>query len=525
MPLPPDADAAPERIPTGTEGLDAILGGGFVPGHSFLLQGAMGTGKTTLALQFAMEGVRRDERVLYITLSQTPHDLHQIARSHGWSLEGIRVEDLGRGTAGDLLTTRQNALHPADVELGETIDALREVFTEVQPDRFIFDSIGVLHILAAGQEHRYHAEVGALIRLIKQHQATSLIIGRTATNGSLPHGSIDGEIQTLVHSAVRLVREAPAYGALRRRLQVEKGRGMTYQSGWHNFTITPGALTVFPRLNIASDQTDVFEASEELGEVAGDAWEHMESGVVELDEMLGGGFEFGTAALIVGATGTGKSTLATLYAHAALQQGRKAAVFLFTERPWTYARRSAQLAMDIRPFLKEGQLHLQTVDVGDLSPGAFADCLRSVVEDGVEVVVIDSLTGYYHAMGQEALLQVQMHDMLRYMAERGVLALLVVDQHGMVGSGEITPIDISYMCDSLVLLRNYDEGGRIRRAIAVVKKRYGAHDLSVRELQITGEGLRVGEPREDLIGVLTGSPTVGGGPSEDGSPERPEEAP
>ncbi len=492
-----------QRVSTGVEGLDAILSGGLAPGHPYLVLGAPGTGKTTLALQFALEGARRGERVLFASISQSAGDLRRIAASHGWSLDDIDIEELIRGTEADPLTTRQTVLHPADVELSASVDALAETLEEVRPARLVFDSVGVLKTLAAGDTYRYHTEVTALVRLIQQHQATSLIIGAAPQED----GSSDDELQTLVHGVIRLVRSAPVYGSVRRSVQVEKSRATAFHTGWHNYSIETGGIAAYPRLNVFLGQAKPFREPKEVWEEA-ESWEYMESGIEELDEMLGGGFEFGTSGVIVGATGTGKSTLAMVYAHAALRQGRNAAVFLFTERPRTFVRRASDLSMDVRPFLKDGRLHLQTVDVGELSPGAFADRLRSVVDAGAEVVIIDSLTGYFHAMLDEALLQVQMHDILSFIASRGVLGLLIVDQHGLVGREMMAPVDISYMCDSLIVMRNYDEGGRVRRAMAVVKKRYGRHDMTVRELEVTGEGLRIGEPRHDLIGVLSGSPQI-----------------
>ena len=481
-------DAGPERAATGTEGLDAVLGGGLMRDGLHLVRGGPGVGKTTLALQFLLQGVLEGERVLYLTLSQTEAGLRNIARSHGWDLAGVEVRELAAGDLGEQGVFEQTLFHSADVELGETLAAFLEAVEDLNPSRVVFDSTAELRLLA-GDALRYRRQMLGLRQFFSDRGCTILMLEDMTDRGDELSGLLDGLLE--------LEQSAPEYGDVRRRLRVVKLRGGAFRGGHHNFAIRTGGLEVYPRL--------VTSGGGEYGER-----DTVTSGVAELDALLGGGLEEGTACLMMGPTGTGKSSVTTLYVHAAAGRGEEAAVFLFDERPETFYRRSAGLGMDMRPLEEAGVLSVVGVDTGELSPGEFAQRVRKTVEGGARVVVIDSLTGYFHAMPQEEQLVTQMHELLIFLSRRGVLSLLVVGQHGVVGTDLMAPVDVSYMADTVLLLRHFEAAGSLRKAISVVKKRYGEHETAIRELRLRPGGIEVGEPVRAFSGVLSGSPTYEG---------------
>ncbi len=480
---------------TGIAGLDTILNGGFPPHWIYLVQGAPGTGKTTLGLQFLLEGLRLGERVLYITLSHTERELQEIARSHDWSLGGLPLYEMSAGDVANLLASDQSVFHSADVELGETMDGILESITRVKPERLVFDPIEQIRLLT-DNPLRYRKQLLRLKQTLTDINCTALFL----TNDTL--GAAGQDLESLVHGIVTLERKSPAYGSVRRQLEIVKGRGMRYHEGYHTFQIRTGGLEVYPRLETTT-------AKRQAG------WTTLKSGVEALDTLLGGGLEEGTACLVVGPTGTGKTSVATLYAHAAAARGEHAAIFLFDERPETFYRRAKGLGMDVEKYVEAGLIQVQPINTGELSPGEFVHDVRQVVEGnpkrkGVKVVVIDSLTGYLNAMPDETLLIPQMHDLLTYLSQRGVLTLLLMAQSGVMGSGDISPIDISYLADAVLVLRHFEAEGRIRRAISVIKKRHGEHEQTIRELRITSAGIQIGEPITSFSNILTGNPTFEG---------------
>ena len=477
----------PPLVTTGIAGFDEILGGGLPAGQTHLLQGGVGTGKTTLALEFARAGAAAGEPVLFLTLSQSAGGLRQIARSHGWELEGIEIVELSRRNVAAPGAQQQDVFHSAAVELGEVTGAIHGALDRIKPARLVLDSVSALRVLAAGAGARYRDEVLALLGRLEREQVTVLFVQN-------PEPSDLHELPAMVTGVVELEIEKSVYGSNQRTLRVRKMRGLDIATGSHNFTIKTGAVEVYPRL----DQPAADGQRSELAQLS--------SGVAGLDEMLMGGLEEGTAAVLVGATGTGKTTTATLYIHAALERGERAAAFLFDERQQTFLTRAAGLGLDLRAYLEKGQFELFVVDTGDLSPGEMAHHIREVVDRGATVVVLDSITGYFHSMGRKDLLIAQLHEMLAYMSRHGVLSILVVAQHGMVGRNISSPVDVSYMADSVLLLRNFESVGRVRRALSVVKKRHSDHEKTIRELRITGDGVEVGAPITDFQGILSGRP-------------------
>jgi len=480
--------ARSDRAATGVQGLDAVLNGGFPRDWIYLVQGAPGTGKTTLGLQFLLEGVRAGEKVLYVTLSHTERELREIARSHGWSLDGVPLFEVSAREAANRVPADQTVFHTDQVELGETIDSILAAVSEAQPERLVFDPVEQIRLLTASRL-RYRRQLLVLKQALTDLPCTSLFLTGPSTEG-------ESELESMVHGIVALQRWSPSYGSVRRQLEIVKGRGMLYRGGYHSFRIRTGGMDVYPRLDTTAEGGRVGRAA-------------LRSGAEQLDVLLGGGLEEGTACLILGSTGTGKTSIATLYVHAAVERGDSAAVFLFDERPETFFRRAEGLGMDVRPFLESGRVRLQQVSTGEISPGEFADRVRRSVEiDGAKVVVIDSLTGYLNAMPHELLLVTQMHELLTYLSQRGVLTLLVMAQGGALGSEPIIPLDISYLVDDVLLLRHFEVDGTLRRAISVIKKRLGPHESSIRELRLTQTGVQVGEPLTAFRNILSGNPTL-----------------
>jgi circadian clock protein KaiC len=477
--------------PTGIEGLDTLLHGGLPRHHMYLLQGEAGTGKTTVGMQFLIEGVRAGETSLFIALAETREDLLEVAASHGWSLEGVDIYEVTTAEAAERLSSTQTIFPTSEVELSEVTDEIIAKLQETRPQRVLFDAVSELRLLADSPV-RYRRQILALRDALAQIQATALLTDTAVKNDE------DRVLDSLVHGIIRLERWAPDYGAARRRMEITKLRGSRYHEGWHDMNITTGGIEVYPRPRRAG-------APEHAD------WQQLASGVPALDALTGGGLEMGTAALIVGSSGTGKSSLATLYVHAALERGLKSAIFVFDERPETLYKRSEDLGLPLRPFIANGQLTLHAVQTGSISPGQLADTIRALAEEqGVKIVLFDSLTGYLRAMPGESLLVQQVHDLLNYLSQKGVLSLLIVTHHGLVGGVIQHDLDLSYISDTVMLCRHFEAGGELRNAISVVKKRHGWHEKTIRELRIREGGIEVGEPLQGFRGVLTGNPEFRG---------------
>lgn len=481
-------DASP--ISTGVPGFDHVLSGGYAGSRSHLLEGRPGSGKTTIGLQFLLDGVRRGERCLYITLSESKRELLNVAGMHGWSLDGIDVFELVPPELSLDPKQEQTLLYTSDLELGETVRmALAEV-ERVKPSRVVFDSLSEIRLLSQGSV-RYRRQVLALKSFFLLHDATVLMLD------DLTSEQDDLNLHSVVHAVIRLEQLAPAYGADRRRLRVIKLRGRQFRGGYHDFAMRTGGVEVFPRL-VASEHGRDFPL------------EAITSGVGELDALLGGGLDRGTSALIVGPSGTGKSTIALSYVRAALCRGEAALVITFDEVEGILRRRAAGVGIDLEPHLASGLLEIAQVDPADLTPGELSGRLRHAVEArGARLVVIDSWSGYVNSMPDEDHLVLQMHELLTYLNQQGVVTIMILAQHGMLGH-MVSPIDLTYLSDTVVLLRFFEARGRLRRAVSVLKKRTGAHEDAIRELRIDAQGLRVGQPLQEFRGVLTGTPDFDG---------------
>jgi len=471
---------------TGIEGLDYILLGGFPRNHVYLLQGDPGVGKTTLGLQFLLEGVRHGEKGLYITLSETSKELHAVARSHHWDMEGVEVYEhlIGEQSLTEDDTT---VFYPAEVELGQTVKALLDSVERIKPQRVVLDSLSEIRLLAQSTL-RYRKQILALKQFFATRNITVLMLDdRTAEYNDL-------QLQSVPHGVVELERVTPVYGSARRRLQLVKVRGLNFRDGYHDFNIKTGGIVVYPRL-IAADEHHVDPADVVVA-----------SGVKALDEMLGGGIHRGSSTLIMGPAGCGKSALSTQYAIGAAERGEKAAMFIFEESASSLYSRSHSLGMPLRKHVDTGLITVRQVDPAQLQPGEFAHLVRQSVDEGVKVLIIDSLNGFLNAVPEEKFLLLHLHELLSYLGQNGVATILVFAQHGLVGSMH-TPIDVSYLADCVLLLRYFEARGRIRKAVSVVKKRGGLHDTAIRDFSMSHAGLAIGQPLDDFRGVLTGVPT------------------
>ena len=490
-----EAKPAPAGFaPTGVAGLDEVLRGGFTRNRLFLIEGVPGSGKTTLALQFLLDGVAKGEKVLYVTLSETVEELQEVATSHGWTLNGIAVRDIS--PSADSLDPGQEytMFHPSEVELGETTKVILADVEQNRPTRVVFDSLSELRLLA-GNPLRYRRQILALKQFFSGRKCTVLLLD------DLTSAQHDLQVQSIAHGVVALEQLNPEYGAERRRLSVRKYRGVSFRGGLHDYSIRRGGLEVFPRLVTADTPPNT--ALEKLG-----------SGIKELDQLLGGGLERGTSTLVVGAAGSGKSSLAAQFVAAEAERGKKAAMFIFDESRHVLLARAAGLGIDLEKHVKAGRVQIQRIDPAELSPGEFAHLVRAAVQrDKVSTVVIDSLNGYLNSMPNERFLTIQLHEMQSYLSHAGVASLVIGAHQGLVGSQMLTPADATYLADAIILLRYYETQGEIRQAISVVKKRGGAHERTIRDFQMANGRISIGQPLRDFHGVLTGVPTYDGTPS------------
>ena len=470
---------------TGITGLDHILLGGFPRNRVYLVQGDPGVGKTTLGLQFLLEGIRQGETALYITLSESKEELEAVARSHNWTLEGLHIYEqlVGEEALTDEETT---VFYPAEIELGETIKGMLLEVERIKPQRVVIDSLSEIRLLAQSGL-RYRKQILAMKQFFAGRNVTVLCLDDRTNETS------DLQLQSVPHGVVELERYTPLYGAARRRMQLVKVRGLKFRDGYHDFNIETGGIIVYPRLVAAEHRSDQKR-------------EALSSGIERLDTMLGGGIERGSSTVIMGPAGSGKSALASQYVCAAAARGEKAAMFLFEESRPGVINRAASLGLDLNSHLESGVVKIRQVDPAELQPGELAHLVREAVEeDGARVLVLDSLNGYLNAVPEERFLLLHLHELLSYLSYHGVATILVFAQHGLLGSMQ-SSVDVSYLADCVILLRYFEAKGRIHKAISVMKKRSGPHETAIRAFSMSNAGLDLGEPLESYHGVMTGIP-------------------
>jgi circadian clock protein KaiC len=476
---------------TGVPGLDDVLMGGLSKGNIFLLEGAPGTGKTTIALRFLMSGVEVGERGLYITMSETDSELRSGAASHGWELdENIVVAEVVPPESLLDAEQQQSLLYSSDLELGETITKILAAFQQTQPKRVVIDSLSEVRLLAQSSL-RYRRQVLALKHFFARTGSTVLLLDDLSSEAA------DKTVHSIAHGVIKLEELAPDYGAERRRLRILKYRGRAFRGGYHDLAIREGGVAVYPRLVAAEHRSRLPRAT-------------ISCGVPELDALLGGGVERGSSTLVLGPAGTGKSTFVLQFIAAAYARGEKAAMFVFEEELGLLFDRTRIMGFDLEAMRDAGYLHIEQVDAAELSPGEFAHRVRERVDGAqAKTVVIDSLNGYQAAMPEENALVLHIHELLQYLNRQGASTFLTVAQHGLVGDMK-APVEVTYLADTVILLRYFEALGRVRRAVSVIKKRTGRHEETIREFRIDHGGLSVGEALNNFQGVLAGVPTFVG---------------
>ncbi len=485
-----DSDALSARAALGIEGLDDIMSGGLTRSRLFLLEGSPGTGKTTVACQFLLAGAQAGERGLYITLSETEDELRAGAASHGWSLDGFDIFELIPPESLLDEDQQQSLLYSSDLELGETTKRILDAVERLKPHRIVLDSLSEIRLLAQSSL-RYRRQILALKHFFARHGATVLLLDDLTAEAE------DRTMHSIAHAVIRLEELSPEYGSERRRLKVQKYRGLRYRGGYHDFVLDTGGVRVFPRLVSAEHRRDIKR-------------EILQSESSELNALLGGGVERGSSVLILGPAGTGKSLLALTFILGGIRRGERAAMFVFDEELGLLFDRAEQLGFDLRSLVESDQLIVEQIDAAEMSPGEFSQRVRRCIEEfDAKTVVIDSLNGFQAAMPEEQALILHMHELLQFLNRNGASTFLTVAQHGLVGDMK-SPVDVTYLADTVVLLRYFEAMGRVRRAISVVKKRTGMHEDTIREYRIGKNGLTIGEPLTNFHGVLRGTPMMTG---------------
>jgi circadian clock protein KaiC len=480
-----------DRPKSGIAGLDDVLSGGFARARTFLIEGHPGTGKTTIALQFMLAGAENGERGLYVTMSETEDELRTSAASHGWKLDDIDIFELVPPETLLSEEHQQSLLYSSDLELGETTKRIFEYFDRVKPDRVVIDSLSEIRLLAQSSL-RYRRQILAMKHFFALRKATVLVLDDLTTEVA------DKSVHSISHGVLRLEELAPEYGADRRRLRVLKYRGSRFRGGYHDFVIRAGGLRVFPRL-VSAEYRRAFKR------------EVLKAPNRELNALLGGGVERGSSVLMLGPAGAGKSLLALTFVVGAVSRGERVAMFVFDEEVGLLIDRTKGLGIDLAAMQKKGKLQLTQVDAAELTPGEFSSRVRESLEEfGARTIVIDSLTGYQASMPEERSLILHMHELLQYCNRSGATTFLTVAQHGLLGEMR-APIDLTYLADTVILLRYFEAGGEVRRAISVVKKRTSKHETTIREYRMHAKGITLGEPLSNFRGVLKGVPDVVGG--------------
>ena len=476
----------PPRIDTGVEGLNDILSGGLPAGQMYLLEGTPGTGKTTVALQFIRTAILAGETALYVTLSESKRELEASARSHGWKVEELSIAEFIPEEASLSPDQQYTVFHPSEVELASTIQKLTDLIEERKPSRLVIDSLSELRLLAA-DTMRYRRQLLALKQFFAGRDTTVLLLDDRSAEGS------DMQLQSIAHGVLRLDKVQQSYGATRRHIEILKLRGSSFREGFHDYTIETGGVRIYPRL-IANEHDSTF------------ATERVKTGLDSLDSMFGGGINRGSSTLVIGPTGVGKSTLAMLFAYTAAKRGDRSIIYAFDEVLRTARERAESLGLPIGEELSKGTLSMTQVDPAELSPGEFIWQIRNDVEQkDTRVLIIDSLNGLLNAMTGERDLLLQLHELIAYLNQKGVITFMILTQHGLVGNMH-SELDVSYLADTVVLLRYFEAQGEIRQVISILKQRVGRHERTLREFTFGDSGLAVGSPLKEFRGVLTGIP-------------------
>jgi circadian clock protein KaiC len=429
------------RAATGIVGLDHVLGGGLARNRLHLLEGSPGTGKTTIALRFLLAVAKSGEAGIYVSLAETEGELRDGARSHGWRIgDGVEIFELVPPESVLDPNLHQSLLYSSDLELGETITRIFQAIERLKPKRVVIDSLSEIRLLAQSSL-RYRRQILALKHYFARHNSTVVMLDDLTTE------TTDRAVHSIAHSVIHLDQLAPIYGGERRRLRIVKCRGQSFRSGHHDFVIRRGGIGVFPRLSAAEHRQ-------------GFTGELVRSGQPTLDALLGGGLAAGSSTLVVGPAGTGKSLLVLQFIAAAVARGERAALFVFDEELGLLFARTAALGIDLQAMCDANKLLVEQMDAAELSPGEFSHRVRAAVDRaGIRTVAIDSLNGYHAAMPEEEFLTLHQHELLQYLNRRGAATFLTMAQHGMVGGEMTQPVDVTYIADSVIMLRYFRGAG------------------------------------------------------------------
>lgn len=486
-------ETPPNRCLFGVDGLDSLICGGLTRNRLYLIEGDPGVGKTTLALSFLLEGARNGEKGFYITLSETKEELEQVAESHGWLLEPLEILELSTIERHLQTLAPDTLFHPSEIELNRTTEYLTREIDRVKPLRLVLDSLAELRLMSE-TALRYRRQMLALKQFFAGRKVTVLLLDDMTEHRDL-------QVQSIAHGVITMETFSLDFGVDRRRLKVTKMRGISFRGGYHDFIIRHGGIDVFPRL-VASEHANPFQR------------ELMSTGLPELDALLGGGLHRGTSTLFLGPAGTGKSTLAGQCAISTARQGHSTCIFTFDENANVLIERCDSVGMEMSKWTRSGQVQVDQMDPAAMTPGQFAHQVKDLVlHKDLRIVVIDSLNGYMNAAPSEKFLNLHLHELLAFLSHRGVASILTVAQQGMMGPMQ-GPVDVTYLADTVVLLRFFEAMGRVKKAISVIKKRTGRAEDTLREFRIETDGLRIGEPLVDFHGVLTGVPTFCGKPEQ-----------
>jgi circadian clock protein KaiC len=487
--MPRKSETGSKLCATGVEGMDHVLGGGLPPHRLYLLEGDPGVGKTTLALQFLRQGVKDGEPGLYITLSETKDELRAVAASHGWTLDDFPVFELAAIEQQLKDVSDTTFYQPSELELNRTTKVLTDEVERLKPARVVFDSLSELRLLAE-TPLRHRRQILTLKQFFGGRQCTVLLLDDRTTSTNR-----DAQVQSIAHGVISLEKTSPAYGVARRTLNVVKLRGVQFKEGFHDMVIKPGGVIVFPRL-VASEHRLQFEK------------ELFPTGITGLDSLLGGGLHRGTSTMVMGPPGTGKSTLAMKYGFEAAKRGEAVSFFIFDETLNTMVQRGVEMGIDIRPHIESGLVKVEEIDPAEISPGELMSRIRVAVEErNSRMIILDSVNGYLNAMPEERFLSLQLHELLSYLNHKGVITIMVLAQQGLIGSMS-SPVDLTYLADTIVMLRFFEAQGMVRQAISTIKKRSGRHERALREYSLCEEGIQVGEPLHQFHGVLSGIPQL-----------------
>ena len=475
------------RLKTGVAGLDNILHDGLQSGHVYLIEGDPGSGKTTLGMQFLLQGIANGEPSLYVTLAESREELETVSISHGFDISKMEIFEVQPPELAEKGSDQYTVFHPSDIELVDVMQSILSKLKAMQAGRIVFDSMSEIRMLAR-DPLRYRRQILSLKQFFVGRNSTVLLLDDRTGDRS------DTQLQSICHGAIRMEALQREYGPQRRQIQVLKMRATMFREGQHDYKIEKGGLQVYPRLISGEHRAAKIDRST------------LPSGLVELDQLFGGGVSRGSTTLCMGPAGSGKSTIATKFLESAAERGERGLMFILDETLDSLMTRCRGLGIPLEEHCNSGIIRIERLDPAQISPGEFIARIRADVEgNGCKVVIIDSLNGLLNAM-QENTMLVQLHELFSYLNHKGVTTFLIMAQFGVLGTQMGSPLDVSYLADNVLLFRYFEWRGAVKQAVSVMKRRSGPHERSIRELRLTPNRIEIGGSLQDFEGVLTGVP-------------------